>query len=109
MSEDHRPLVGFVVVEVDYSEDRDRPIHSFVSSPYPTREDAEREKLERERIFEQHIEEEGELYDEKDFSISEIHVHSLDRLRPMDEEHHEVMTEAADALAAGLLEGVKDP
>lgn len=99
-----RPLVGYVIIEVDYHEEREEPIHSFVSSPRATREQAERERDRREEEHERIREEEGSLYDAKSFSVSELKVHSLDQLTRMDEEQHEITMNAVKALGASLFD-----
>lgn len=98
-----RPLLGYVVVEADYDDDRDEPIHSFVSSPFETREKAERERDKRIQAYREFCEEEGELYEEKDISVAELKIHNVDRLEPMDKDRHETMMGAVNAVGASLL------
>ena len=99
-----RPLVGYVVIEADYDEDRDEPIHSFVSSPFATREKAERDAKRKEEAYLEACEEKDfEGYDAKDFHVTEIKIHSLDQLQMMDEDRYETMKDAVNAVGASLL------
>lgn len=99
-----KPLLGYVVVEIDYHEDRDRPIHSFVSSPFATREKAEREAEKREEAYQNALEEKDMTpYDEKDFSVTEIKIHGLRQLTPMDDDRYETLQDAVNAVGASLL------
>jgi len=99
-----KPLLGYVVVEVDYAEDRDEPIHSFVSPPFSTREKAEEEAEKRREAYADALEKKDvDPYDEKKFSVTEIKIHGLRQLQPMDDDRYETMRDAVNAVGASLV------
>lgn len=107
---DTPPLVGWFVVEADVADDRDNEFFATVRGPFESRERAEQERDQQQDAWERALEEwDGENpYVFKDWNIVEKHISDfqLDQLERMDEDRHETMTAAADAVAASML--VKD-
>lgn len=96
------PLLGYVVVESDYYADRDEPIHTFVSIPRASREQAEHDAERKREAYEKFCEEEGELYDEKKFSVQEIKIHP-DRLERMGQDRWDTTMAAVGAVGEALV------
>lgn len=103
--------VGWFVIEVDVEADRNEPVHSFLSGPYPTKEKAEREIEGRREAWERALDEWGENpYDHKRFDTYRLTMNDwhLDRLEREDRESHEIKKRAAGAVAESLLAGDSD-
>lgn len=101
------PLIGWYVVEVDVEFERDEPLFARFRGPFPTRDKAEREQEQQQEVWERALDEwDGENpYDFKGWNIVEKHISDfqIEQLDRMDEDRHETMTAAADAVAGAML------
>lgn len=95
-----RPQVAYVVVEVDYHEERDEPLHIVsVSNLFESLEDAENECEERKNAYQRVCEEKDITpYDAKKFDVHEIHIWDSERFDKMEEDRHETMMSAVNAV-----------
>ena len=101
------PREAWFVIEVDIDHDRDDPLYAAISGPFPSREKAEHERDEQQAAWEEVIAERGDdnPYDFKGWDIVEKHItdQQINRLNRQDEESHQIMQDAANAVAMGLL------
>lgn len=101
-----RPLIMWAVAEVTLDDEDDGEPYVHVGRIHASRAAAESDAQATRNAYEQVCEEQGEeIYALFDISVHEVHLRQwqLDKAEPMDEERHEIMTDAADAVAAGLL------
>lgn len=101
------PYEAYFVVEVDISHDRDNPLFVQMRGPFSTREKAEKEKEAQQNSWEEAIEEwdEGNPYDFKGWNVIKKHIHDfqIEKLERQDEDAHETMMDAVNAVGASLL------
>lgn len=106
-SRERTPLIGWFVIDIDVDADRDTPIHSFISGPFPSQKRAEKEAERKRDAFDDAMEEwDGDNpYDHKAFQVQEVKLRDfqLDKLEREDRESYQIRKEAADAVAAGML------
>lgn len=104
---DRPPLVAWFVVETDVEGDRDGPIHTFISGPFPSEERAEQEADAKREAWEDALEEwDGENpYDHKRFDVQRhlLRDFQLAKLEREDRESFEIRRRAAGAVGASLL------
>lgn len=106
------PLVGWMVYEVDVDRDRDNPLYVASRGPFPTEEEAERERNSQREAWESAVEEwdEGNPYDFKGWQVERVLLRDfqLDKLEREDQESFEIRRQAAGAVAESLLAGDRD-
>lgn len=104
---DRPDFVAWFVIETDVEDDRDEPIHSFISGPFPTEEKAERERNAKREAWERALDNwDGENpYDHKRFRVTDIRISDwqLDQLEREDRESYEIRKRAAGAVGEALL------
>ena len=107
--DDTPPLEAWFVVEVDIDHERENPLYTSVTGPFPTRKKAHRERDLAEEAWEEAREEwDGtDAYDYKGWDVVEKKISDwrIESLGREDEESFRVRKDAADALVEGMMAG----
>jgi len=107
IAQEQPPFEAYFVLEADYEPDRDTPLHTFLSGPYPSKEDAEDEITRNREAWASALEEweDGSPYEFKTWQVERVLLRDfmMERLQREDRESFEARREAANALGASML------